>query len=269
VAIDTASARAGLLELLNDARRDAGVPELVEAPEQSRIAEQLAPYFFEAHSQPNGDRVMETVMLGLMAGWFIDGVVQSGHFTGSQLNRSNDLNRLISEALDRPTARAQLLADDVDRVAIGPVVAVVDGEPILAAIFGTYSLFSEAEHENNRRRVYELLGEQRAENGQPKPRDLPDIELHATTAAGIVQAGGDPRVVLGELIADSVDRLQRSVQGWMVETTDLDDIRFPADYLDRRDLEVAVGVAYRKEPDSPWGHYVVLVIAAEPGGRGA
>jgi hypothetical protein len=268
-AIDTTSARAGLLELLNDARAAAGVPPVVDAPAQSRVAEELAPHFFGALTQPGAETIIDVVILGLMAGWQVDGIVQSGHFTGAQLTRSNDLNLMLSEALDRPAGRAALLADDVDRVAIGPVVEIVDGEPVMAAIFGTYALLSTEAHEADAQQVYELLEAHRAERGRSKPRLLDTVTPLATSAAALVKSGQDPRNVLGELIAASVDTLQRSVQGWMTESSEIEDIRFPDDYLNRRDLEVAIAVSHRKTEDSPWGHYVVLVIAAEPEGRGA
>jgi hypothetical protein len=58
--------------------------------------------------------------------------------------------------------------------------------------------------------------------------------------------------------------LARPVVGWIAEVSDLDDLEFPEDFLNRPALGVAVGVSYRKPEGEPWGRYIVMMVAAEP-----
>jgi hypothetical protein len=83
-------------------------------------------------------------------------------------------------------------------------------------------------------------------------------------AAGLVQAGASPSDALNELLQSSVARLKRPVNGWLGEVSKLEDLKFPDEFLDRPSLEIAIGVSYRKPDDEPWGHYVVMLIAAGP-----
>ena len=98
--------------------------------------------------------------------------------------------------------------------------------------------------------------------GRAPPRELEPARPLAVAAAARVQAGGVPQQVLGDLIQESVDVLNRSVVGWVAETQDLDDIAFPKDFLDRDELEIAIAVSTRRPEGEAWGRYVVLMVAA-------
>jgi hypothetical protein len=83
-------------------------------------------------------------------------------------------------------------------------------------------------------------------------------------AASRVQAGVEPHEALDDLLQSSVDALQRSVNGWIAEVPDLDDLEFPEDFLGRPSVGIAVGVSYHRPDDQPWGRYVVMLVAAGP-----
>jgi hypothetical protein len=256
------------VELLNGVRRDAGLPPLVLDREQSLAADELAPHFFASllgHSPP---MYAELVILGMIAGWGVEGIVQSGYFTAAWVMRTSDLGRLLASALEEPMGREALLAADIDRIAVGALLDVSKGHESMAAVFGTYSLFSAREHERYAASVYERLEAQRAERGLRPPVRLDDVAPLCDQAAGRVAAGTDPRDALRELLRGSSETLRRPVSGWIAEVGAIDELEFPAEYVGDDELNVAVAVAHRQEEGEPWGRYVVMLVVADPAGRG-
>jgi hypothetical protein len=253
-----------LLGLLNQVRAEADLAPVSDAPEQSRVAAEVAPYYFSALFDPGSEPVAELVALGMMAGWELQDIVQEGMFSFMWLVESRDVASLLSDALESPSARMALLAPDVERIAIGALAGEEADGSYVAAIASTYRLFSETEHRANADRVADALARARAARERPEPRTLDAVVPLAVAAAARVQAGGVPQEVLGDLIRDSVDTLERSVTGWVAETQDLAAIRFPDDFLDRPDLEIAIAVSVHRPEGDAWGRYVVLMVAAQP-----
>jgi hypothetical protein len=210
---------------------------------------------------------VDVVVMGMLAGWSVDGVLQTGHFTAAWVTQTKDVNRLLSEALQFPNARAVLLASDIDRIAIGALIESDDEPFTLAAVVGTYSLFTETEHSENATLVYERFQAERARRNLRPADHLEEIEPLSMAAAGQIQAGAGPTDVLNDLLQSSVDVLQRPVNGWMGEFSKLEDLKFPEDFLDRPSVGIAVGVSYHKPKDEPWGRYVVMLVAAGPDGH--
>ena len=88
-------------------------------------------------------------------------------------------------------------------------------------------------------------------------------------AASWVQGGEEPSDAMSALLRQSNAVLQRPVAGWLAEVRDIDELAFPEQYLNEPSLAVAVAVSHRQEEGEPWGRYVVLLVLAEPEGRGA
>jgi hypothetical protein len=263
--VTTAQAmRSRFVELLNDVRAEAGLQPVVEAKNQSAVASELAPHYFAAARGIGPERNADVVVMGMLAGWSVEGLLQTGHFTAAWVTQTNDVNRLLSEALQFPNARAVLLAADIDKIAIGALIESNDETSALAAVVGTYSLFSETEHSKNAALVYERFQAERARRGLRPADRLEEIEPSSMAAAGRVQAGASPTDALNYLLQSSVDLLQRPVNGWIGEVSKLEDLKFPDDFLDRTSLGIAIGVSYHKPDDEPWGRYVVMLVAADP-----
>jgi hypothetical protein len=256
-----------LVGLVNQVRAEAGLAPVADAPEQSRVAGELAPHYFSALFDPGSERIAELVAVGMMAGWELPEIVQEGRFSSMWLVESRDVASLLSDALEHPGSRMALLAPEVERIAVGAVAGEGDEALYVAAIASTYQLFSEVEHRANAERVAGGLTRARAARARAAPRTLDTLVPLAVAAAARVQAGGAPQDVLGDLIRESVDTLGRSVMGWVVEAQDLDAIAFPDDFLDRPDLEVAIAVSVHRPAGEAWGRYVVLVVAAQPEAR--
>jgi len=256
--------RSRFIELLNTVRHDAGLEPVSEAPFQSEIASELAPHYFAALTGETPAAVADSVALGMLAGWNVDGILQSGHFTSAWSARTNDVDRLLSDALEYPQGRSALLDPDVEQIAVGALVDADSDTPMLAAVIGTYSLFSEAEHAANVERVYASFEKERSQRGLQSADRLDEIEGLSMEAAGMVQAGVAPEQALDYLMEASGELLQRPLNGWIAQVPDLDNLEFPDDFLTRTSVGIAVGVSYHKPENEPWGRYVVMMVASAP-----
>jgi hypothetical protein len=265
---DEAEIAPAFLELLNEVRGQAGAPPLELEREQSRAAAAVAPHYFQAIADPARAPIAELVALGMMAGWEVDEIIQEGRFTFMWLVESRDVASLLSDALEYPIARMTLLDADLQRLAVGAIAGREDDAEYLGCIAATYTLFSEAEHRENAERVQNNLTLARVERARLSQRPIERLRPLAVAAAARVQSGEEPGAVLGELIQASATELGRPVTGWYGETQQLDALVFPDEFLERRQLDVAIAVAFHQPRGEPWGRYVVLIVAAEPERRG-
>jgi hypothetical protein len=258
----------GFVELLNRVRREAGLEPLELDPQQSETATELAPHYFAAVTGRGEELVADVIVLGLLAGWTVDGIVQQGHFASAWSLRTRDLADLLATALEHPGGRETLLADDVQRIAIGPMLSTETGRESVAAVFTTYSLFSEKSHDAIARRVYEKLEADRERRGVGPPERLVDVAGLCQRVASAVQGGEDPRDALDVLLEQSVDALQRPVAGWIAEVSDIEGLEFPEEYLRKPSMGVAVAVSHRRPKGEAWGRYVVMLVIADPESHG-
>jgi hypothetical protein len=267
--LDPAATDEDFVELLNAARRQAGLAPVELDLEQSAMARELAPPFFASIFGRSPEVNAEMVILGMLAGWSVDGIVQSGHFAASWVMRSNDLQRLLAAALEEPEGRETLLAAGIDRVAIGPLIETADGHESMAAIFGSYALFSEEDHAASVDAVMEKLRSERAARGLGPPEGLGQVTPLCHAAASRVASGELSRDVMRDLLGETVDVLGRPATGWIAEVRDLDELSFPEEYLTRPSLGLALAISHREEPGEPWGRWVVMVVVADTEGDGA
>jgi hypothetical protein len=257
------------VELLNQVRREAGLAPVALDPVQTRAATELAPHFFAALFDRTPGLTADLVVLGMLAGWSVEGLVQSGHFAAAWAVRTNDLSALLGTALESPVSREALLADDIDRIAVGPLLETASGQEALAAVFGTYSLFTEEAHDQVAERVYAKLEADRRARGVGAPARLDALAGLCQQTAGRVQAGEDPADAMNLLLRSSVDALQAPVSGWVAEVREIDEIEFPEEYQTSPTLRVGIAVSYSRREDDPWGHYVVMLVVSDPEAWGA
>jgi len=255
-------------ELLNRVREEAGLGPVSLDPAQSEAATRLAPYFFAAAHGNAAGLDPDLLVLGMLAGWSVDGLVEEGHFTAGAINGSTDLAALLGVALEYPVSRAALLDAEIDRIAVGPVLDAAPEDPWVAAMFGTYALFASGSHDEMAGRVYERLEAERAERGLEPPERLADVASLCHEAASAVQQGVEPADALNGLLRASAQALGRPVAGWIAEAGEIEELEFPEEYLADPNLAVAVAVTHRRPEGEPWGRYVVLVVFAEAESRG-
>lgn len=94
------------VSLLNEVRRDADLDPLELDLRQSQVASKLAPHFFSAIFQNTRVMTADLIVLGMMAGWYVDGPCQRAaarvHAGGDQTDALNDLLRQSADILQRP-----------------------------------------------------------------------------------------------------------------------------------------------------------------------
>jgi len=267
--IDPQAAAEDFVDLLNAVRHLAGLSPVTLDREQSETAAELAPPFFASIFGRSPEYNAEMVILGMLAGWSVDGIVQSGHFTASWVLRSTDLQRLLAASLEEPSGRETLLAAEADRIAVGPLLETTAGHESLAAIFGGYAVFSEEDHTASVNAVMEKLGTERAQRGLGPPNSIEEVGPLCSEAASRVATGETPRDVMRDLLGETVEILRRPATGWIAEVRDLDELSFPNEYLTRPSLGLALAISHREEPGEPWGRWVVMVVVADAEDRGA
>lgn len=251
--------------LLNSARKEAGrEPVELDAP-QSATASRLAPFFFAALLRRQPEVQADVIVLGMLAGWRVQGTVEAGHVTSAWVARSTDLSELLGAALEYPVGRETLMAQDIQRIAVGGLLATDEGREGMAALVGTYSLFSGAAHAELADRVMEQLAAARAARGLAAPRKLHRLDSLCHDASVAVSAGEAADEVLNALLRGSVQIVRRPVSGWLAEVSDLSALEFDDLLLDEPDLAVAVSVSHRKEPGDAWGRYVVMLVLVSEG----
>jgi len=260
---------AEFVNLLNQVRGKAGLRPVELDAVQSKAAAGLAPYFFAALMNQQPEFAADLVVLGMLAGWGVEGIVESGHFSAAWVSRSNDLGRLLSTALEYPVSREALLAEEIDRVAVGSLIETVSGHETLAAVFGTYSLFSQETHEDTAKRVYEKLERERKEHGLGPAERLDELAGLCQRAASSVTGGESPEDVMNMLLMKGVDVLRAPVSGWVAEVRDLESLDFPQEYLTSPSVRVAVAVSQTRREGEPWGRYVVMLVVSDPEAWGA
>lgn len=250
-----------LLGVLNQIRDSAGLALLSLAPAQSATATRVAPYYFAAQSGFEPDTVADTIALGLIAGWKVDGLVQRGRFTAGFIADGTHPAQLIREALMLPSARRTLLDPEARKIAIGPLVS----GKTLAAVISTYALFEEGDHSADEEMLLQRVGAERIREHRAAPTKVVQLCNYAREAAGRVRTGLDtPRRAMDrvlESVGGSVNRLSRA---WVIESESLATVRFPDEILGAQSASLGIAVTHWKPLGSPWGHYVILLVMVDP-----
>ncbi len=245
----------GLLAGLNGVRRQAGANPLTLETDQSRMTEQLAPYFF---GSPEGDAERSnTVALGLLAGWKVGGTIRDGGIYGGMIAGSRNPSRWLSYALESSVGRWVLLDPNKSRVAIGSGQLSPSGA---MAVVTTYAFFDPAKQPEEEDAVFAPLAKLRAARGLPAPRRVVRSQSMTVALRAIATNSKTSGAALHDALNFVAHEQQRGVSGWVVETNDLEYFPNAPALLAPGDLEVEVGVTHYKAPGGAWGQYAVLFV---------
>lgn len=249
-----------LTSLLNDVRKAAGLSAVELNTAESATATSVAPHYFAALAGGESEAVVDTVVLGLRAGWQIPGFVGYGQFTSSMNRETNDAGHLLASALDRPSGRETLLDPAARVIAIGPVLSRSEG--ILGAVFSAYSFLEPSGTAEEVNQVMRLLAARRKEKGRSTPGLARKFQAAVTQAARRIESGQeDPHNALQNALQDSSNTMG-PVQGWLLTTDKFERLTFPDTLIDSPSLMVAVAVAHYKPEGSPWAMRGVLIVAS-------
>ena len=253
----SADLRVALLEGVNQARTAGKLAPLVLAPTQTSTNERLAPHFFEA-SFKGDQQTGDTVGLGLMAGWDVEGTIRSGNLFSALLSGTSDANQWLDYALEMPMGRFTMLETGARQVAIG--VAPPGSVGGLGAVVTTYDLFLSNDHRADATRVFAQLTKARARRGLPQPVAMKAVKELAAQAQLVNAGKRDAEDALDAALVAVRDSSRQSVRGWVLTTNDLDTIELPVEMLAAGPLEVGVEVTHHKAEGAAWGSYVVFLV---------
>lgn len=254
------SFESGVLASVNEVRQAAGMGPLALSFEQSQLAARLAPHYFAASLGLVSETVADKVVLGLIAGWRVDGLVRSGAFTASLAKGKVSPGVLLAHALARPVVREALLDPRTSQIAVGSLL----GSNGTAAIFTSYQLFEKDRGDSLAVRVRSQLATAREASGAGLPTLLPSAG--GADAVRMLEDGKlEPEEALERFMEHTSEVAQVALRGWVAEVPTLDGLKFPPELLMQHGLRVAVAVGVRRPEGAPWGRYCVLIVFADSG----
>jgi hypothetical protein len=249
-----------LVALVNETRAAAQLPALRRAKRQSETSTRLAPHYFASESAD--DEVMDQIALGLLAGWQVKGTIRTGDFYSNELSGSLDPKRWLAFMLDEPLARRVLLDPQARSIAIGPEVR--PETKTIGALINTYTFYESDDHRADIERFLSNLNQHRRGLGL-RPVKVTSAPELASAVHG-VKRHHDPQEALQTALERAVDRVERDVEGYYIEASDLEHVVFP-DALLRPSVTLAVSAAHHRYPDAAWGTLTLLVVLFESRGR--
>ena len=247
--------RDALLEGLNQVRVSAGARPLSLETDESQVSDGLVSPYFDSSLRGNVEEI-DTMALGLLAGWDVRGTIRNGGFYSQLALSSRSPGRWLMRALAAPMGRWSLLDKDMARVAIG---ADMVGSTGAMALVTTYAFFESRDHHQDEDEVFDRLARARKDRGAPAPTRAPSDATLRTALSKITVNAATSTTALDEVMRHIAYDEHRAVRGWVVETSDLKQLPFTADLLARGPLEVQIGVTHHRAPGGAWGQYAVLI----------
>lgn len=260
---DVLGFRSAIVHAVNRVRAQAGLAPVVLAKAQSETSERLVPHFFAARAGQLPPQTLDLIVLGLVAGWDVEGTIRHGSLTFAGVGPTLDIGRWLSAALGVPSGRSVLLNPEVRKIALGPILS--EEPPFLGAVVTGYSFFDAADHGTEAEHLYTRLAGRRKALGLSAPHPIRALAEDAEDCARQVESGVlAPQEALQEFMERGVRVLRRSVQGLLLESNDLEAMPFPDALLKPGRLDLAIAVTHYQPEEEPWGRYVLLIAVAGP-----
>ena len=269
---DVAAFGPAVIEGLNATRAEAGLTPVRLADAQSAAAARLARQYFAAalgktgvgDLAPGALDDMNTIALGLLAGWQVTGTIRDGTFFSAVVPRTRDAGRWVDSALAMPLGRHALMASDIDEVALGS--ALFD-DPAIGAVACGYRFVRGNDHTADVNRLRERIATARQRVGLPPPVPLRGMDAVLSRELARVQQGTwTPMTALKASLQEASDRFSASMRGIVVEATSLDALEIPPEVLKQANLQIEVGVTHYKPPGAAWAQLVIIVVYASTHG---
>jgi hypothetical protein len=256
---DAAAFSAAVLEALNATRARAGMKPVRLSTVESDTASRVARQYFAAALGAGGASDMNTVALGLLAGWQVQGTIRGGTFFAALLPATRDVGRWLDFALTLPLGREALLQADVEEIALGPAfLRQPDG---MGAVVAGYRFQHGDDHTADVAAVLRRITEARTGRGLSLPKTLPGFDEVITAELGAVKRGEEnPSQAMQASLQAAVRRYERSVRGLVVETISPENFEIPAQLLAQPNLRLAIGAVHYKPPGAAWAQLVIIVV---------
>ncbi|MFZ5469635.1 MAG: hypothetical protein ACOZIN_09375 [Myxococcota bacterium] len=243
---------------VNQVRAKAGLPALELSARQSDTAARVAPHYFAAMVDSD-ESALDTVALGMMAGWDVEGPVFNGNFGSSSASGSVDASLLVEDFVSRPYGRKLLLDAEVSQLAVGPVRDETNG--VTAAIVSSYVLRVQPLGVEEQKKVLAQVNEARKKAGvEPVLWVAAPPATAERISTELAHGQMAPEEALDVLLQDVVGQVGYGIFGWSLETYSLEDIKVPDELATQPAIGLIVAVGRYRPRGDPWHRYVVLLV---------
>jgi hypothetical protein len=256
-AVPAAAQTATLVDLVNEARRSAGLPPLALAARETELARKLAPIYFSDSFDGKDGHKADRIALGLMAGWDVDAMVTDAGVYSAWV--AANPRQLIAACLDSPSGRAVLLDAHATHVA---VAAIDQSEPLLTAgLFVTYETIVD-DGSADAARGFDLVARARTARGLVAPNAMDGMDDRVARLSRQLRAGEvTPDDAESHLLAHAVRTTGASgLHGAVAEASDLASVKLPDEAFAPGELTLAAIATTYRPADQPWWRWAVVVI---------
>jgi hypothetical protein len=270
---DAAAFAPAVVAALNATRAEAGLAPVHLAEAESATASRVARRYFAAalgvtglgDAGPEAMEDMNTIALGLLAGWQVVGTIRDGTFFSAIVPRTRDAGRWVDGALALPLGRQALMAQDIDEVALGS--ALFDNPSSIGAVACGYRFHRGNDHTADVDHLRERIAAARQRMNLPPPARLKGMDAVLQRELARVQEGArTPVTALHASLEEASGRFGASMRGLVVETTSLDALEIPPRVLAQPGLQLEIGVTHYKPPGAAWAQLVIVVVYVSPAG---
>jgi len=261
-----------VIAALNATRAQAGLAPVRLAEAQSTTASRVVRRYFAAalseiglgDAGPGAVEDMNTIALGLLAGWQVVGTIRDGTFYSAIVPHTRDAGRWIDSALSLPLGRQALMAADIDEVALGSTM--FDDPKGLGAVACGYRFHRSNDHTADVQHLLERITVARQHMGLPPPTRLKGMDAVLQRELARVQQGArTPVGALHASLEEATSLYRTDTKGVVFEATSLDAMELPREIVARAGLQLEIGVTHYKPPGAAWAQLVIVVVYVSAG----
>lgn len=260
---DDAATRAALEAQVNQRRAAAGRGPLVFGEREHRSICELGGFTVGHLSGSVTADDAELAMMGMMAGWTVEGRVRGG-MAGANALTTRDGSLVLASALEMPSGRLALLDPNASRGVLCPVV--VDAK-FVGMSYASWQLVDEANaHESDT--VWARLDEERARAGlAPITRWTGATRALQTAVTALEQGTQAPQAIIDTLTQSAVDESQTGVRAtaFVVHAPAGAPLQISRTLMDPSIREAQIAATWFRAPHSPWAVRVVFVVMPSRG----
>jgi hypothetical protein len=255
-------------EQLNEVRRAANLSPVKLALAQSDTAARLSEHYFAASQDRKNRDAMNTIALGMLAGWQVGGMIRDATFVSVMVPHTRDAGRWLGEVLAMPLGRVSLMDPNIEEVAFGPVM---HAQPdALGAVVTGYRFHHSNDHAKDVGRLLFRMASARRGLKLALPQRLAQLdEVLANELARVNEGQQQPWDALQSVLEVGVSRYGTNMRGYVLEASSLNAVQLPPELVSQRNLEVAVGVTHFKPPGAAWAQLVIVVVFIDHPSAGA
>ena len=249
------------VSMVNELRTRGGLSPLTEVPAQSGAVAGLLPYYEGARALGN-QAMLDEIVLGLMAGWELEEPILDGSVSSLTLEAVETHAQLLELVLYQPYVRANVLAPDIDRIALA-IGDPSETSQLHPGLFSTYRL-AKADPAVEAAAFVDRVNYLRRVRGRTSALPLKSGADALAKAGSAIARGRSPdQAINGALEQIASQNPGKQIQSLTTFVQDLSKLEMPKQLLGDGSLQLAVHIQLVESKDSPWASMLILVAYVE------